>query len=62
MCDGAGGRASGEDIQSTTLSHSMIRALTEMVHELLRELENMPAKITDPNWIESLDEDTLDQA
>ena len=35
----------------------MIERLTAMQHELLRELADMPRKITDPNWIESLDEE-----
>ena len=28
-----------------------------MMHELLRELHDMPRKVTDRNWIESLDEE-----
>src|SRR5260370_33316994 len=34
--------------------HSMIQGLTEMMHDLLRELHDMPRKVTDPNWIETL--------
>jgi hypothetical protein len=37
--------------------HSMIQGITAMMHDLLRELHDIPSKITDPNWIESLDED-----
>ena len=31
--------------------------LTEMQHELLRDLHDMPAKVTDPNWVKTLEED-----
>jgi hypothetical protein len=34
-----------------------IERLTEMQHSLLAELHDMPKKITDPRWIETLDED-----
>src|SRR5271166_3197858 len=39
-------------------AHSMIQALTEMMHDLLRELHDMPRKVIDPNWIETLDEES----
>jgi hypothetical protein len=32
--------------------------LTEMMHELLRELHDMPRKVIDPNWLESLDDES----
>jgi hypothetical protein len=38
-------------------SRSMVEGITDMMHELLAELHDLPRKITDPNWIESLDED-----
>ena len=34
-----------------------LERLIEMQHELLRELHDMPRKVTDPNWIETLDEE-----
>jgi hypothetical protein len=37
--------------------HQVIDRLTAMQHELLRELKDMPKKITDPNWMESLDDE-----
>ena len=37
--------------------HEVIQRLTKMQHELLRELKDMPKKITNPNWMEELDEE-----
>jgi hypothetical protein len=37
--------------------HVAIERLTTMQHDLLRELKDMPKKITDPNWMETLDEE-----
>jgi hypothetical protein len=37
--------------------HAMIQGINEMMCDMLRELHDMPAKITDPHWIETLDED-----
>jgi hypothetical protein len=30
----------------------MIQAVTAMMHDLLRELHDMPRKVIDPNWLE----------
>jgi len=38
-------------------AHSMLQALTEMMHDILRELHDMPRKVIDPNWIESLSDE-----
>jgi phage terminase Nu1 subunit (DNA packaging protein) len=35
----------------------MIELLTEMQHELLRELADMPKRVTDPNWLEALSDE-----
>jgi phage terminase Nu1 subunit (DNA packaging protein) len=34
--------------------------LTELVHSGLNELADMPKRITDPNWLESLDQEEED--
>lgn len=38
-------------------AHSMVRGLTEMMHDLLRELHDMPQKVTDPAWLQTLDDE-----
>jgi hypothetical protein len=35
----------------------MVRGLTEMMHDLLRELHDMPQKVTDPAWLQTLDDE-----
>ena len=36
--------------------HAMQEALRAMMHELLAELHDMPRKITDPNWMATLED------
>jgi hypothetical protein len=35
----------------------MLELLTQMQHESLKALHDMPHKAIDPNWLETLDED-----
>jgi hypothetical protein len=38
-------------------ANSMMMGITEMMHEILHELHDMPHKVIDPNWLETLEEE-----
>jgi hypothetical protein len=41
--------------------HAVAEAIKEDIHILLTELSNLPGQVTDPNWLEKIDGDLLNQ-
>jgi hypothetical protein len=41
--------------------HDVSEVIRERIHALLRDLSNLPAQVTDPNWLQKIDGDLLNQ-